>query len=170
MCAGALLTKRAITSTEKSAAAAAVLHTIGVLSNAILNVHATGLITIRLINYRRLIITCVGRNTDVSYSNDMVGILLESAAINVPVTIAVAVGLGLRARFGSIIVPVAVASQAFASILIIHRVAIGRAFDQRQEEELSQLLWSRDTSLEPGEVNLDSLPSRARATPGTRDL
>ncbi|KAF5349705.1 hypothetical protein D9756_008978 [Leucocoprinus leucothites] len=104
---------------------------LAILFNVILNVYATLFITFRLHNSRlRVMVTA-----DISrYLHHIVVILLESAAINVPITIAAAVGIVRSAYFGNIIAPTALAGQALASVIIIHRVAV-----QRQEEELTQV-------------------------------
>ncbi|KAF5349622.1 hypothetical protein D9756_008976 [Leucocoprinus leucothites] len=115
-------------------------------SNVILNIYATLFITIRLFSYRKVVKTLIGGKADTSRYLDIVNILLESAAINVPITIAAAVGIGLGALFGVIITPVAIVGQAFASVIVIHRVAVGRAFNRRQEEELSQLVAQSSVS------------------------
>ncbi|KAF9442617.1 hypothetical protein P691DRAFT_765031 [Macrolepiota fuliginosa MF-IS2] len=103
-------------------------------SQIILNLYATALITLTLLAYRRM----VKRYSGNTASNDqhlpgVIAILLESAAINVPITIITAVGIGGGEKFGILIAPTATVSQALASVLIIHQVALGRAFDHGVE-------------------------------------
>lgn len=116
------------------------LQATALVSNTVLNIYATLFITIRLLDYRKTVMTLLGGKADTSRYLHIVSILLESAAINVPITIAAAVGIGLNALFGVIIAPVAIVGQAFASVIIIHQVAMGRAFGRRQEEELSNFM------------------------------
>ncbi|KAF5349662.1 hypothetical protein D9756_008964 [Leucocoprinus leucothites] len=108
------------------------------ISNVVLNTYAALFIAIRLLNYRKTIMALTGRKADTSRYLHIINILLESAAINVPITIAAAVGIGFNKFFGTVIIPVAVVGQAFASVIVIHQVAVGRAFSRRQEEELSK--------------------------------
>ncbi|KAJ3570548.1 hypothetical protein NP233_g4334 [Leucocoprinus birnbaumii] len=124
----------------QAANAGAAFKTIALVSNVALNIYATFFISIRLLGYRRLMMRNVGAKAVEPRYLRIATIFLESAAINVPITITVAVGFGLGAPFGTIMAPVAYVGQAFASIIIIHQVALGRAFDRKQGEELSQLV------------------------------
>lgn len=128
-----------------------VLQATALISNVVLNIYAALFIAIRLLSYTKVVKTLVGGKADTSRYLDIVNILLESAAINVPITIAAAVGIGLGELFGYIITPVAVVGQAFASVIIIHQVALGRAFSQRQEEELVAQSRGSDRGNQPKE-------------------
>ncbi|KAJ3570555.1 hypothetical protein NP233_g4333 [Leucocoprinus birnbaumii] len=83
---------------------------------------------------------------DTSRYLQIVSIFLESAAINVPTTMIGAVGFAIKASFGTIIAPVAVVGQVFASIIVIHQVAVGRAFSRRREEEMKRLTINSEKS------------------------
>ncbi|KAJ3570552.1 hypothetical protein NP233_g4330 [Leucocoprinus birnbaumii] len=65
-------------------------------------------------------------------------VLLESAAINVPMTITAAVGFGIQASFSCSIIPVAIAGQAFASVAVIHQVAIVKVLRQDDQDPLGK--------------------------------
>ncbi|KAF5349727.1 hypothetical protein D9756_008956 [Leucocoprinus leucothites] len=120
-----------------------VLQATALFSNVVLNIYATLFITSRLLSHRKLTMKLIGGNADTSRHLYIVSILLESAAINVPITIAAAVGIGLVEFFGAVIAPIAVVGQAFASVIIIHQVAVGRAICRRHEEELGKLAAER---------------------------
>ncbi|KAF9444486.1 hypothetical protein P691DRAFT_778218 [Macrolepiota fuliginosa MF-IS2] len=108
-------------------------------SNVTLNIYATIFITTLLLVHGQMVKRCLGNTASRGLGSTpqhlpLVAILLESAAINVPVTIVVAIGIGAGEDFGAIVTPSALASQALASVLIIHQVALGRAFNHRREE------------------------------------
>lgn len=81
------------------------------IANVFLNLYATFFISVRLFSHRRAVIACLGENALTTQHLCLMGIFLESAAINVPVTILVAVGIGMHHTFGVIISPVAFACQ-----------------------------------------------------------
>ncbi|KAJ3570544.1 hypothetical protein NP233_g4329 [Leucocoprinus birnbaumii] len=114
---------------------ATMLQTTAFLSNAVLNTYATFFITIRLLKYRKAMMVHADseRKAETSRYLHIVSILLESAAINIPITIAAAVGIRLHELFSAVIAPVAVAGQALASVIIIHQVAVGRAISAKQQ-------------------------------------
>ncbi|KAF9447979.1 hypothetical protein P691DRAFT_781638 [Macrolepiota fuliginosa MF-IS2] len=60
--------------------------------NALMNIYGTAFITIHLLRHRRMARICFGDKAPMSRYHNIVGILLESAAINVPVAICAAVG------------------------------------------------------------------------------
>lgn len=82
-------------------------------ANTALNLYATCFITIRLLVHRRLVKTRLGNNEAVTAHHlHIIGILLESAAINVPVAIVAAVGMGTgRAFIETVLTPTICASQ-----------------------------------------------------------
>lgn len=55
--------------------------------------------------------TCLGDKTPTTQHLFIIRILLESAAFNIPAAIVVAVGIGEGSLFGTVIEPIAVASQ-----------------------------------------------------------
>ncbi|KAF9441174.1 hypothetical protein P691DRAFT_766624 [Macrolepiota fuliginosa MF-IS2] len=102
---------------------------------AVLNLYATMLIMIVLLRYRRMVRRRLGNKASTAQHLPIIVILLESAVIGVPATIALAVGVFAGEYFGLVIAPIAIAGHAFSSVLIIHQVALGRAFDRRREEQ-----------------------------------
>lgn len=88
--------------------------TITMVSNLALNVYATLFITTRLLAHRKMVITAMGNKILVARHLQIVTILLESAAVNLPITIATAVGLVTGKTFGGVIGPIAAPSQVRA--------------------------------------------------------
>ncbi|KAF9447977.1 hypothetical protein P691DRAFT_670379 [Macrolepiota fuliginosa MF-IS2] len=60
--------------------------------NALTNIYGTAFITIRLLRHRRMARICFGDKTSMARHHGIVGILVESAAINIPIAICTAVG------------------------------------------------------------------------------
>ncbi|KAF9440949.1 hypothetical protein P691DRAFT_800803, partial [Macrolepiota fuliginosa MF-IS2] len=109
----------------------AMLQTVAVGSNILLNVFATCFIAIRLLLHRRTLVSYFGEAAPGAKHLRTVNILVESAAINIPVTIAGVVGIAVDPELGDIVGAIAVACQSFASVLILHRIALGRAVGHR---------------------------------------
>ncbi|KAF9445811.1 hypothetical protein P691DRAFT_777320 [Macrolepiota fuliginosa MF-IS2] len=111
------------------------------MSNAVINLYATIFIIFRLLQHRRMLIACLGTKVQTKRHVYIIGLLLESAIINVPIALAAAIGLWIPgALFSPVIGPIVGSGQAFGSVLIIHQVAIGRAFDrQRGKDTMSHL-------------------------------
>ncbi|KAF9447967.1 hypothetical protein P691DRAFT_760312 [Macrolepiota fuliginosa MF-IS2] len=87
-----------------------------------------------------------GNKAPVGRYNSTMGILLESAVINVPIAICVAVknmpttNVAIAwAIAGAIFAP----CQGFATILIIYQVALGRAIGQQNREEVTLVMDSK---------------------------
>ncbi len=96
-----------------------VLGTLAYSANIILNLYAASFITIRLLVHRRLVLATRIGNNEVSTVQHLyiIGILLESAAINVPVAIAAAVGIGTgRAFVETVMTPAIAASQVCSPV------------------------------------------------------
>lgn len=84
---------------------------VGYTANITLNLYATLFISIRLLLHRRMITAHLGTTVGTAQHIYIVGILLESAAINVPVTFACAVSVGIGTTLEDVMLPIAVASQ-----------------------------------------------------------
>ncbi|KAF9447014.1 hypothetical protein P691DRAFT_803059, partial [Macrolepiota fuliginosa MF-IS2] len=96
--------------------------------NIALNTFATANIVIRLLIHRREMISSFGRTSTLSnFHVRIAGIVLESAAINVPISIASAVCSILVGGFGLLAWQIGVPTQSFSSVLVIYQVAKGRA-------------------------------------------
>lgn len=93
--------------------------TIGVASNAALNVYAPLFLATRLLAHRKLAITPQGEKVWGMRHLPIVTILLQSAAINVPITIATAIGLGTGKPFGDVLGPIISPSQVCAKIVCV---------------------------------------------------
>ncbi|KAF9440948.1 hypothetical protein P691DRAFT_685722 [Macrolepiota fuliginosa MF-IS2] len=109
------------------------LETTALASNILLNLYTTIFIATRLLLHRRMVIACFGTTAPTNRHLQIVTILLESAAINVPVTIIAATGLVIDTIPGKIAIPIAFACQSFASVLILHQVAVGRTVEDGTE-------------------------------------
>lgn len=77
--------------------------TIGVASNAALGVYAPVFLATRLLAHRKLATTPRGEKVWGMRHLPLVTILLQSAAINVPITIATAIGLGTGKVFSDVL-------------------------------------------------------------------
>ncbi len=120
--------------------------------NVVLNLYATSFISARLPQHRRMVVARLGDEAVVTQHVQLVAIFLESAAFNIPITITAVVGVWIQSVLGPAVAVVGLAGQvcyplpenaygltcwyidyqALASILIIHHVALGRAFDQQR--------------------------------------
>ncbi len=83
--------------------------TIGVASNITLNIYATIFITTRLLLHRRMVMACVKDKALTTQHVYIIGILLESAIVNLPVTIITAVWIATPLE--QVALPIAAASQ-----------------------------------------------------------
>ncbi|KAF9447982.1 hypothetical protein P691DRAFT_781643 [Macrolepiota fuliginosa MF-IS2] len=110
------------------------------ICNALMNIHGTAFITIRLLRHRHMVRTSFGDKVPVARYHSIVGIMLESAAINVPITICAAAGnlsTGSTPLTWVIVYSICTPGQAFAVLLVIHRVALGRAIGQHDRKEVA---------------------------------
>lgn len=84
----------------------------GFATNLLLNLYATIFISTRLLLHRRAVKAHLGNSAPTTQHVYIVGILLESAAINIPVAAACAISIGSgRTLLESALLPVAVANQ-----------------------------------------------------------
>lgn len=80
--------------------------------NIVLNIFATLNIMIRLLCHRRKMIMIFGRSWALSkYQLRITGILLESAVLNIPVTLLGAIALLLREAYTTLIIKIIVPAQ-----------------------------------------------------------
>ncbi|KAF9447981.1 hypothetical protein P691DRAFT_730510 [Macrolepiota fuliginosa MF-IS2] len=107
-------------------------------SNALTNLCGTVIITTRLLKHRRMIRNHLGGRAPMTRYQDVITILLESAMINVPVSICMAIGAIVTSDSTSfvwmIVLSITVPSQAFATFLVIHQMALGRAIGQKNQD------------------------------------
>lgn len=101
-------------------------------TNILLNLVAPAYLIVRLLLHRRVVISKWGSGAPVAQHLRTVCILLESAALNLPVAIVGIVGIGYDKYFGWVVQAVCVVTQSFASVLILHQVALGKATSQHQ--------------------------------------
>ncbi|KAF9447978.1 hypothetical protein P691DRAFT_76054 [Macrolepiota fuliginosa MF-IS2] len=135
--------------------------TVFFVSNALTNICGTAFITIRLLRHRQMTRSFFeGKAPTTRYSN-IVGILLESAAINVPVAICEAVGSAVVATSAArttfiwgIIYSIGIPSQAFVTIMVIHRVALGRSICHRNQEGATPLTTGKSGEHTPHSTQL----------------
>ncbi|KAF9446007.1 hypothetical protein P691DRAFT_761993 [Macrolepiota fuliginosa MF-IS2] len=106
-----------------------------VILGIILDLYGTTLITATLLAHRRIVKSLSGTASTPQHL-PIIAILLESAAINIPATVAVAVGVIIGDNFQFAVMPVVTTNHALGSVLIIYQVALGRAFGHRGEEEV----------------------------------
>ncbi|KAF9447965.1 hypothetical protein P691DRAFT_801484 [Macrolepiota fuliginosa MF-IS2] len=123
-----------INCTTDNSLPAAILFT----SNMLTSIYGTCFITIRLWLYRRMVRHCFGDKVQMGRYNDIMGMLLKSAAIYVPIAICVSAESMPTANVTpglAIVCSIFAPCQGLASILIIYQVALGRATGQRNQEE-----------------------------------
>ncbi len=77
--------------------------TVAIASNLTLTVYATFFLTIRLLAHRKLMRACQEDKARTKQHLRIITILLESAVINVPITIATAVGIRTDEEFTPVI-------------------------------------------------------------------
>ncbi len=140
--------------------------TVSITSNSTLTVYATFFLAIHLLAHRRrlMLIAYQGDKTLTQQPLCIATILLESAVVNVPIAVASAVGLENNKSFGGaigfVVPPIQVYPahvnglslllfQALASVIIIHQVALNRAFDR-----LRELGETRDKEVTPGLIGI----------------
>ncbi|KAF9445373.1 hypothetical protein P691DRAFT_785295 [Macrolepiota fuliginosa MF-IS2] len=113
------------------------------VSNALLNVYVTCNIVIRLLLHRRRVAAASLRVIHGSKEPHMrvVGMLLEAAALNVPISIVTAVAGAMVNSLASMAFQIVVPIQSIASVLIIYQVARGRAVGEDTEH------WSRSSTI-----------------------
>jgi len=89
-----------------------------------LNLFAISNIIIRLLLHRRFVIAVFGREcAGVEHSLRVSSILLESAAINLPLALLSIVGLLVQANYSALLIQIITPGQCIASILVIYQVA-----------------------------------------------
>ncbi len=76
---------------------------VAITSNLALSVYATLFLTIRLLAHRKLMIACQGDKVLTGQHLRIVTILLESAAVNIPIATATVVGLRTCENFSGVI-------------------------------------------------------------------
>ncbi|KAL9710349.1 hypothetical protein Ac2012v2_006648 [Leucoagaricus gongylophorus] len=103
-----------------------ILQLISFGSNILLNLLAPTYLTVRLLIHKRMVLKQYGNEAPVGQYLQTVCILLESAALNLPVAIIGIVGIGNGKYFGWVVQAVSVVIQSFASLLILHQVALGK--------------------------------------------
>ncbi|KAF9439402.1 hypothetical protein P691DRAFT_786902, partial [Macrolepiota fuliginosa MF-IS2] len=92
------------------------------------------------LQHRRMVRTWFGDDALTGrYHYNIVGILLESAAINVPIAICAVVGnivtKDLESYTWQVVYSISIPSQAFTTVMVIHQVALGRAIGQQKRED-----------------------------------
>ncbi|KAF9447980.1 hypothetical protein P691DRAFT_801491 [Macrolepiota fuliginosa MF-IS2] len=109
------------------------------ITNALVNIYGTTFIIIRILQHRRMARVCFGDKVPIVRYHSIMGVLLESAMINVPIATCAAVGYlstGPVSLTWIIVIIICTPSQAFATLLVIHRVALGRAIGQHSRKEV----------------------------------
>lgn len=106
-----------------------------------LNIFTTANIVIRLFLHRRLVASALGRDSPALVDHHLTtsGILLESAAINVPVMLVAVVWILAKRSYVAIVIRLIVPCQSIASLLVIYQVAKGRAFSAPGTRSLDTL-------------------------------
>ncbi|KAF5359780.1 hypothetical protein D9756_003588 [Leucocoprinus leucothites] len=123
---GAALDYRNMTGMSQSPNLPAALLAAGVTMNIILNLFATGFIVTRLICHQRMLRRTFAMPPG-NHSRKAVWMLLESAAINIPITVVVVVNIATLSVYGDFLMPVVVPGQSFASVLVMYQIALGKA-------------------------------------------
>ncbi|KXN82042.1 hypothetical protein AN958_03293 [Leucoagaricus sp. SymC.cos] len=119
--------------------------------NFFLNLFSTTNIVIRLLIHRRTMIASFGpRSTLSNFHLQIIGIILESAVINLPMAIASATCSLIVGGFGFLAWQIGVPAQSFSSVLVIYQVAKGRAVGserikrQPESHHLDTLVYSQE--------------------------
>jgi hypothetical protein len=83
------------------------------LLNATLSIYAPSFITTSLLLHRQMIKVCLGDKADTThhYIHHLINIFMESAAINVPISICVGIGVAMETSWGDIVAIPGIASQ-----------------------------------------------------------
>ncbi|KAF9445344.1 hypothetical protein P691DRAFT_273070 [Macrolepiota fuliginosa MF-IS2] len=130
--------------------------------NTLLNLFATTNIIVRLLSHRRAMIASFGRESSMSrFPLKIVGILLESVVINLPVSITIVVYTAVAYEIGFMVVQIAVLLQSCSSILVIYQVAMRRVLtselaSSNKKENTSHCL---DIATLPGATQTSSYDS-----------
>lgn len=106
--------------------------------NVLLNLYTAIFITYRLLRHRNATISSLGDRARTGRHLHMIGIVLQSAALNVPVTIAALGGMVSGSSSTSILSPIAVTCQSLSAILIIHQVVSKKAIDVQNEQRIER--------------------------------
>lgn len=101
----------ALIETSRLRTVASALQATALASNILLNLFSTFYITIRLLLHRRMVIKYFGPEVPTPQHLGVVAILLQAAAINVPITVAGAIGIGGGELYGLIVATIALACQ-----------------------------------------------------------
>lgn len=72
------------------------------------------------------------------YCERILGLLLESTAINVPVAVVAVVSIATYNTVGDVLMSVVVPGQSFASVLVMYQIALGKATCERLEKRNSE--------------------------------
>ncbi|KAF9442320.1 hypothetical protein P691DRAFT_811031 [Macrolepiota fuliginosa MF-IS2] len=108
---------------------------VALMCNVVLNLFATTYIVTHLVLQRRMSEICFGPKGPATQYICIVAILIESATINIPTSLAAAIGVLMNHEFGGVLAFITICCQSFASVLIIHQVALGRALGQDRMEQ-----------------------------------
>ncbi|KAF9442324.1 hypothetical protein P691DRAFT_811029, partial [Macrolepiota fuliginosa MF-IS2] len=127
---------------------------VALMCNVALNVFATTYIVARLVLQRRMSEVCFGPKAPTTQCLRIVAILVESATINVPTSLAAAIGVLMDHEFGGVLAFITICCQSFASVLIIHQVALGRALgqDRIERRDLSGCYETHRSSVVSGSI------------------
>ncbi len=85
----------------------------------ILNAYATLFIATRLLLHRRMVIACVQDKALATQHTHIIGILLESAAVNLPVTFVAVIVIGVGDALGNTMLAIVGASQVSQSLFLV---------------------------------------------------
>ncbi|KAF5362143.1 hypothetical protein D9756_002547 [Leucocoprinus leucothites] len=121
--------------------------------NVLLNLYTAIFITYRLLRHRNATISSLGDRARTGRHLHMIGIVLQSAALNVPVTIAALGGMVSGNSSSSILSPIAVTCQSLSAVLIIHQVVSKKAIDVQNEQRIER----RHSSSEGGKLTTFSV-------------
>jgi len=123
--AGAVITKHVTIPGRLASLSRAFLIT-SLAANIHLNLYSTIFIISRMDLYRRMIRDNFGTPTEI-HRTRVVGMVLESASINVPITVIAVIGIATSGAYGDIMMSVVIPGQSFASVLVMYQIAIGKA-------------------------------------------
>jgi hypothetical protein len=79
--------------------------------NATLSIYAPSFITTSLLLHRQMIKVCLGDKADTAHHIHLINIFMESAAINVPISICIGIGVAMEKLWGEILAVPGIASQ-----------------------------------------------------------
>ncbi|KAJ3571144.1 hypothetical protein NP233_g3946 [Leucocoprinus birnbaumii] len=118
--------------------------------NVLINVYTTVFIVIRVFLHRRATIARLGNGAPRRQHLRLISLVLESAALNIPITIASLVGTISNDAFTWIVYPISVACQSLSAVLLIHQVLSRRVADEQNEQKTEELptgITSRSVTL-----------------------